>query len=1250
MTDSRPFYCQRCNQQLRIDDSLQDINSAAFDLLLGPLSDSNGRNKGGSKTYNNALGPDEARKAAAGEDSAKDTAGKGTEASHRHHPHQQHREAMFTRTIPPNSPSTRRGGPGTGLGGVAGAGADSTPIAASTINFGTSESFVVLPKGSGADVPRGHTPSLGYARSHASHPTTKALQNEGGGSPAAHNNLNRSASTPSPAPWGAGGASPGGDHISSPISSTQPYGAYQPAALAIAQNEANKDRMTRTSRAKTKAKLFDLMSGKSDIDHPLCQECCDMLIEVLAKQLRDVSRERDCYIDFLRTVNSNVISSEEMEELEREIEQIQLDEKASIQALRDIEQQQEAVKAEIAKLEEEAVELDKEEERYWQECNEFQIALQSFHDERDSLNLKYDYDTRQLEKLHKANVYNDIFCIGQDGRFATINGFRLGRLPDQPVEWPEINAAWGQTLLLLHTVASKLNFTFKTYKLVPLGSFSRIDKIEGDKASFELYGSGDYAIGRMFHNRRFDQAMVAYLNCLQQLGDYAQQHGPKLAFPYKINKDKIGDASIKLQFNQDETWTRALRYTLINTKASMDTVVVVGSTLSADFTTFVTFIKRRKKRQQSQLYQGCPVENVERRLMNNRQQELEKKRLRLAELRRARQERQEALRGAQQSESPSSTGTSSITARREIDEFVQQVLRERERSTTPTATLDGSSDAGSERGVSTTTLMSPPPYSSTSSQLPATVLPAGARIIPEFTSVDTVVFDIPPKERVVYNKEVQTVEGSFEPQGPSEEEIREQIREEFAKQEQARLEELERERLEKEAQEQQELPELTDEERKAILQSVEFSDFVEHSSKVIERAMSEKYDFMKDYTLGLEDTTEDTNGNRVRLVCSFYDDRWCKNRSVTDVGWSRKHPELVVSSYNKNPLAVNEPDGIVCVWNIHLDDRPEFVFHSQSDVLTTRFSDFHPNLIIGGTYSGQILLWDTRAKSLPVLKTHLSVGGHTHPVYAMDMVGTQNAHNLISVSTDGTVCSWQLDMLAQPLETLSLDYQGHQITDEIAVTALGFPDGETNSFWVGTEEGAVYQASRYARAGSQAGINSTYAYRGHHGPITGLHFHPLFGPMDFSDLYLTCSVDWTVKLWRKRTNPKPATPDNAVVHPLYSFESAEDYVYDVKWSPTHPAIFASVEGSGKFDVWNLNVDTEVPVITTIVGAGKALNKLNWSKDGRHAAIGSSDGHVYIYDIGEMATPKNEDWNTLQRTVNEMITTQVHGSIYGGVEY
>lgn len=139
------------------------------------------------------------------------------------------------------------------------------------------------------------------------------------------------------------------------------------------------------------------------------------------------------------------------------------------------------------------------------------------------------------------------------------------------MEWSEINAAWGQTLLLLATIAEKLGFIFDGYRLKPMGSTSRIDKIEPPVSSstadprvtsLELFSSGDLPIGRMFMHRKFDLAMVAFLECLRQLGEYVEHRDPSLKLPYKIAKDKIGDCCIRIAFNQDEPWTKACKYTL----------------------------------------------------------------------------------------------------------------------------------------------------------------------------------------------------------------------------------------------------------------------------------------------------------------------------------------------------------------------------------------------------------------------------------------------------------------------------------------------------------------------------------------------------------------------------------------------------------------------------------------------------------------------------------------------------------------
>ena len=117
-----------------------------------------------------------------------------------------------------------------------------------------------------------------------------------------------------------------------------------------------------------------------------------------------------------------------------------------------------------------------------------------------------------------------------------------------------------------------------------------------------------------------------------------------------------------------------------------------------------------------------------------------------------------------------------------------------------------------------------------------------------------------------------------------------------------------------------------------ILASNEFQTFLDTSSKFVERALNDDYDYLRDYTIGDgdgEDASADAEGKRVKLTCAFYDERWCRNRSVTSLDWSPKYPELCVAAYNKNAMSASDPDGIACVWNLHLVDRPEFVFHSQ---------------------------------------------------------------------------------------------------------------------------------------------------------------------------------------------------------------------------------------------------------------------------------------------------------------------------------
>jgi beclin 1 len=319
-------------------------------------------------------------------------------------------------------------------------------------------------------------------------------------------------------------------------------------------------------------RLFTLLSARTDLDHPLCAECTHVALRALERQLEETRKERDGYIAFEREVRKEKEREERgpgarsKEDMEKRIELLKEEERLAIEQLKQAEREREQLEEEMKALDLEEKVLEEEEAEFWQTHNAGLMSISQQTSQLAAIQAAYAADSAVMDQLERTNVYNDAFCIGHDGVFGTINGLRLGRVSGVPVEWAEINAAWGQTLFLLHTIARRLDFAFENHRLVPMGSFSRIERTTGDKASYELYGSGDLHLGRILQNRRFDFAMVAFLECLKQITDYAKQQDPGLDFPHQIVKDKIGEVSVKLQFNQEESWTRALRHVLLALK------------------------------------------------------------------------------------------------------------------------------------------------------------------------------------------------------------------------------------------------------------------------------------------------------------------------------------------------------------------------------------------------------------------------------------------------------------------------------------------------------------------------------------------------------------------------------------------------------------------------------------------------------------------------------------------------------------
>lgn len=331
------------------------------------------------------------------------------------------------------------------------------------------------------------------------------------------------------------------------------------------------------------ARIFDMASDETRVDHPMCLECAAQLREELDAQVRETEAECKTYEECLRELEAEESAggvgrragkgtaqecAAEEAALAAEVARCEREEAEETARATALEAELAALRVERQRLEEKGNELDAREAGYWNDFNDFKLSLRNHVEERDGLVVNIEQTVRQLERLRRTNVFNDAFHIWFDGPFGTVNGFRLGRLPSVAVEWDEINAAWGMACLLLSTMAQSCKLQFRAYTLQPLGSFSKVIDSRGN--AYELYGPVN-----ILSSHKYDRAMVGFLACLQEFAEFAAekdaQNGvePPFELPYKIDGDKIDGRKIAFPFNRYERWTAALKIMLTDLKTCL---------------------------------------------------------------------------------------------------------------------------------------------------------------------------------------------------------------------------------------------------------------------------------------------------------------------------------------------------------------------------------------------------------------------------------------------------------------------------------------------------------------------------------------------------------------------------------------------------------------------------------------------------------------------------------------------------------
>ena len=70
------------------------------------------------------------------------------------------------------------------------------------------------------------------------------------------------------------------------------------------------------------AKLFDMLSTSTEVDHPMCEECADLVTDGLELELAAVSQEAALYREFVQKLKREPPPEQDQEALDAELKKV----------------------------------------------------------------------------------------------------------------------------------------------------------------------------------------------------------------------------------------------------------------------------------------------------------------------------------------------------------------------------------------------------------------------------------------------------------------------------------------------------------------------------------------------------------------------------------------------------------------------------------------------------------------------------------------------------------------------------------------------------------------------------------------------------------------------------------------------------------------------------------------------------------------------------------------------------------------
>lgn len=372
------------------------------------------------------------------------------------------------------------------------------------------------------------------------------------------------------------------------------------------------------------------------------------------------------------------------------------------------------------------------------------------------------------------------------------------------------------------------------------------------------------------------------------------------------------------------------------------------------------------------------------------------------------------------------------------------------------------------------------------------------------------------------------------------------------------------------------------------------------------------HDFRTEQVQSLLQSSSPSEGSGQRMVHLWdFASPVTEGRNVSCMTWNKVKRDVLAVGYGQLHFD-KDADGMICVWSLRNPASPKLAIRTTFGVTALDFAEEAPSLLAVGFYNGSVAIYDVRSVAKePIMESGHSSGQHSDPVWKLQWVRQSNGQgeNMVSISTDGRVTSWTIRKGLEYTDLMELKRHntrenGAFISRYSSGMCFDFRPGDSNIYLAGTEDGAVHKCScSYKEQYLQS-------YLSHSGPVYSAKWSPFRdSARNRPDLFLTAAADWTVKLWEDEGSPAL----------LMTFQSGNEEVTDMSWSPTASTVFGTTTRDGRVEVWDISKSTLHPSISDKF-EGERLNCLLFSDSSPVLVCGGSSSCVHVYRLGGVHRP------------------------------